>query len=40
MQPATSVGFIRVLGNARFRRLWLGQVVSAVGDYFFWPCRF
>ncbi len=35
MQQATSVGFIQVLGNARFRRLWLGQVVSAVGDYFY-----
>ncbi len=30
-----SVGFIQVLRNGRFRRLWLGQVVSAVGDYFY-----
>jgi DHA3 family macrolide efflux protein-like MFS transporter len=35
MQPETSVGFIQVLGNARFRRLWLGQIISAVGDYFY-----
>lgn len=28
-------GLMRVLGNRRFRRLWLGQVVSAIGDYFY-----
>ena len=28
-------GFIRVLRNPRFRRLWVGQVVSAIGDYFY-----
>jgi DHA3 family macrolide efflux protein-like MFS transporter len=31
----TSVGFIHVLRNERFARLWLGQVISAVGDYFY-----
>lgn len=30
-----SVGFIQVLKNGRFARLWLGQVISAVGDYFY-----
>jgi len=30
-----SVGFIQVLKNGRFLRLWLGQVISAVGDYFY-----
>jgi len=30
-----SVGFIQVLRNGRFARLWLGQVISAVGDYFY-----
>ena len=31
----SSVGFIQVLRNGRFARLWLGQVISAVGDYFY-----
>lgn len=31
----TDVNFIQVLHNRRFLRLWLGQVVSAVGDYFY-----
>jgi len=30
-----SVGFIQVLRNRRFLRLWLGQVISAIGDYFY-----
>jgi len=32
---ATQAGVLRVLRNPRFRRLWLGQVVSAIGDYFY-----
>jgi DHA3 family macrolide efflux protein-like MFS transporter len=35
MQQETSVGFIQVLRNGRFARLWLGQVISAIGDYFY-----
>jgi DHA3 family macrolide efflux protein-like MFS transporter len=30
-----SVGFVQVLRNGRFARLWLGQVISAIGDYFY-----
>ncbi len=30
-----SVGFIQVLKNGRFARLWVGQVISAIGDYFY-----
>lgn len=29
------VGFVQVLRNRRFARLWLGQVISAIGDYFY-----
>jgi len=32
---AAQAGVIRVLRNPRFRRLWVGQVVSAIGDYFY-----
>jgi len=35
MPQETSVGFIQVLRNTRFRQLWLGQVISAIGDYFY-----
>jgi DHA3 family macrolide efflux protein-like MFS transporter len=35
MQRESSVGFVQVLRNGRFARLWLGQVISAVGDYFY-----
>ena len=35
MQQKTSVGFVQVLRNGRFLRLWLGQVISAIGDYFY-----
>jgi DHA3 family macrolide efflux protein-like MFS transporter len=35
MMQQESVGFIQVLKNGRFARLWLGQVISAVGDYFY-----
>src|SRR5512136_1773871 len=30
-----SVGFVQVLRNGRFARLWVGQVISAIGDYFY-----
>lgn len=32
--PGKRVTFVDVLRNANFRNLWLGQVVSQVGDYF------
>ena len=35
MPQETSVGFIQILRNTRFRQLWLGQVISAIGDYFY-----
>jgi MFS transporter, DHA3 family, macrolide efflux protein len=35
MQKESSVSFVQVLRNGRFARLWLGQVISAVGDYFY-----
>ena len=35
MQQKTSVGFVQVLRNGRFLRLWLGQIISATGDYFY-----
>ena len=35
MQQPTNVGFIQILRNGRFFRLWLGQVISAIGDYFY-----
>ncbi len=35
MQEKDSANFIQVLRNLRFRRLWLGQIVSAIGDYFY-----
>ena len=35
MPSETTVSFIQVLRNGRFARLWLGQVISAVGDYFY-----
>ncbi len=35
MQGQSNVSFIQVLRNGRFARLWLGQVISAVGDYFY-----
>src|SRR3989304_5891724 len=35
MMQQESVGFIQVLKNGRFLRLGRGQVISAVGDYFY-----
>ena len=35
MQQKTSAGFVQVLRNGRFLRLWLGQIISATGDYFY-----
>ncbi len=35
MQQKPSVGFVQVLRNGRFLRLWLGQIISAIGDYFY-----
>jgi MFS family permease len=32
--PAKRVTFVDVLRNANFRNLWLGQIVSQIGDYF------
>jgi MFS family permease len=32
--PARRVTFVDILRNANFRNLWLGQIVSQIGDYF------
>jgi MFS transporter, DHA3 family, macrolide efflux protein len=32
--PGEKVNYLTVLRNANFRNLWLGQVVSQIGDYF------
>src|SRR5690349_10711476 len=33
-QPAERANFRAVLRHAGFRNLWLGQIVSQIGDYF------
>ncbi|HLF27878.1 MAG TPA: MFS transporter [Anaerolineae bacterium] len=35
MHSHTNAGFIQVLRNERFRKLWLGQATSAIGNYFY-----
>lgn len=32
--PAAKVNFVTVLRNGNFRNLWLGQIISQIGDYF------
>jgi MFS family permease len=32
--PSPKVNFLTVLKNGNFRNLWLGQIVSQIGDYF------
>src|SRR4051812_50058796 len=33
LKPVTRTGFLRVFGSRQFFRLWLGQVVSSLGDW-------